>query len=87
MISAKVLSTAELKLFRQKMISVYNNNANKRKAEASIVLSMIEGELAERGIEIDDDETFVEEPLLFESIYKARTLYLKIKTNFLLRIS
>lgn len=59
MTSAKDLSTQELKLFRQKMILVYDNNQAKVKEEASIVLSMIEGELSERGIEINDEELLV----------------------------
>ncbi len=55
MVAITDLSTHDLKLFRHKMIAVYDNNRGTVKAEASIVLSMIEGELLERGIEIDDE--------------------------------
>lgn len=76
MMAAKDLSTRELKLFRQKMISVYDNNTGIVKAEASMVLSMIEGELSERGIEVDEEEEMlVSYTTLQQWLFKLKVMF------------
>lgn len=75
MTAVKDLSTHELKLFRQKMISVYDNNKGAVKAEASIVLSMIEGELSERGIEMDEEEELISNTALQQWFIQLKAMF------------
>lgn len=68
MLSIQELSTYELELFREKMISVYDNNEATVKVEASIVLSMIDEELLDRGIDVSEEFTDIEQMRTFSKI-------------------
>jgi len=68
MLSIQELSTYELELFREKMILVYDNNEATVKVEASIVLSMIDEELLDRGIDVSEEFTDIEQMRTFSKI-------------------
>lgn len=69
----KSISAEELRLFRDKMILVYNNGDAVVKAEASVVLSMIKEELLIRSIETGTEKLLAANNNTFSAIL----LYLK----------
>lgn len=77
MTTVKDLSSGELKLFRKKMIAVYDNNNGLVKAEASVVLSMIEGELLARGIETFEAELAIPNRIFSAVSDRLRALFTK----------
>lgn len=77
MTTVKDLSSGELILFRKKMILVYDNNNGLIKAEASVVLSMIEEELLVRGIEISEEEVLSPAKIFSTLLNRLKALFVK----------